>query len=79
MTQCFLSYDQKGILWMMSKMMSKIKRITKGLPSKTLGSLEISMVPKAGLEPARRELRLILSQVRLPIPPLRHMMRQQKK
>ena len=30
------------------------------------------MVPKAGLEPARRELRLILSQVRLPIPPLRH-------
>lgn len=61
MTQCFLSYDQKGILWMMSKMMSKIKCITKRLPSKTLGSLEISMVPKAGLEPARRELRLILS------------------
>ena len=30
------------------------------------------MVPKAGLEPARRGLRLILSQVRLPIPPLRH-------
>lgn len=29
-------------------------------------------MPKAGLEPARRELRLILSQVRLPIPPLRH-------
>ena len=39
---------------MMSKMMSKIKRITKRLPNKTLGSLEISMVPKAGLEPARR-------------------------
>ncbi len=30
------------------------------------------MVPKAGLEPARGEPRLILSQVRLPIPPLRH-------
>ena len=30
------------------------------------------MVPKAGLEPARLEGRLILSQVRLPIPPLRH-------
>lgn len=32
------------------------------------------MVPKAGLEPARGEPRLILSQVRLPIPPLRHVM-----
>ena len=51
----------------------------KGFRAKILGSLEISMVPKAGLEPARRELRLILSQVRLPIPPLRHMMQQQKK
>ncbi len=30
------------------------------------------MVPKAGLEPARVRTRLILSQVRLPIPPLRH-------
>ena len=30
------------------------------------------LVPKAGLEPARGETRLILSQVRLPIPPLRH-------
>ena len=29
-------------------------------------------MPKAGLEPARGETRLILSQVRLPIPPLRH-------
>ena len=32
------------------------------------------VVPKAGLEPARRGLRLILSQVRLPIPPLRHLL-----
>lgn len=31
-----------------------------------------AMVPKAGLEPARAWTRLILSQVRLPIPPLRH-------
>lgn len=30
------------------------------------------LVPKAGLEPARLGKRLILSQVRLPIPPLRH-------
>ena len=33
---------------------------------------EITMVPEAGLEPARSQDRLILSQVRLPIPPLRH-------
>ncbi len=31
------------------------------------------VVPKAGLEPARVLARLILSQVRLPIPPLRHL------
>ena len=43
-----------------------------------LGSLVFFMVPKAGLEPARRELRLILSQVRLPIPPLRHEICQQR-
>ena len=30
------------------------------------------VVPKAGLEPARVLARLILSQVRLPIPPQRH-------
>lgn len=35
-------------------------------------ALNLLVVPKAGLEPARRGLRLILSQVRLPIPPLRH-------
>ena len=41
---------------------------------KTRKALILLMVPKAGLEPARRELRLILSQVRLPIPPLRHLL-----
>ena len=30
------------------------------------------MVPLAGVEPARPQRRLILSQVRLPIPPQRH-------
>ena len=33
----------------------------------------ICLVPKAGLEPARVLARLILSQVRLPIPPLRRL------
>ena len=40
---------------------------------KTRKALIFLVVPKAGLEPARRELRLILSQVRLPIPPLRQL------
>ena len=40
---------------------------------KTRKALIFLVVPKAGLEPARRGLRLILSQVRLPIPPLRQL------
>ena len=43
----------------------------KSLPRKPLEGLNV-LVPKAGLEPARLGKRLILSQVRLPIPPLRH-------
>ncbi len=43
----------------------------KSLPRKPLEGLDV-LVPKAGLEPARLGKRLILSQVRLPIPPLRH-------
>ena len=37
-----------------------------------LGSLDFTVVPKAGLEPARICIRQILSLLRLPIPPLRH-------
>ena len=43
----------------------------KSPPRKPLEGLNL-LVPKAGLEPARLGKRLILSQVRLPIPPLRH-------
>ena len=46
---------------------------TKKALRKTRKALIFLVVPKAGLEPARRGLRLILSQVRLPIPPLRQL------
>lgn len=41
-----------------------------------LGKCFFNVVPKAGVEPARPCERLILSQVRLPIPPLRHALKE---
>ncbi len=60
---------------MMSKLMSELRLTgSKKAFAKIRKGLNLLMVPKAGLEPARRGLRLILSQVRLPIPPLRHLL-----
>ena len=49
----------------------KIKKISTGMPEKSNNSV-LRVVPEAGLEPARSCPRGILSPLRLPIPPLRH-------
>ena len=44
------------------------------LPTAPLRDININMVPKTGIEPVRKyKFRRILSPVRLPVPPLRHL------
>ena len=44
------------------------------LPTAPLRDININMVPKTGIEPVREyKSRRILSPVRLPVPPLRHL------
>ena len=44
------------------------------LPTAPLRDISINMVPKTGIEPVREyKSRRILSPVRLPVPPLRHL------
>ncbi len=48
------------------------EKLRRGQSDYNLGELPMSLVPKAGLEPAQSGLRGILSPLRLPVPPLRH-------